>query len=208
MDSRADSGGRAMASTKHAALVAKQGGRCALCERPFSRNDEITLDHIIPRSLGGPTRAHNLQAAHRACNQLRGTLPIPDWHRLRKFLLEGGAPPKTKVVASDIIVMSRRLELLERANAALSADWRRLKAERDEIERLCGGSSSRTPLVERVQRRISRRVERQEEKHVHEDERPIPVTQPEVVEARPPQPWCCRLVAWFRRRIDCPERRR
>lgn len=39
--------------------------------RKYSRW-EPTVDHIIPKSLGGSGKAENLRAAHRACNEARG----------------------------------------------------------------------------------------------------------------------------------------
>lgn len=47
-------------------LIAEQAGLCAICGQPLG--EDVTLDHIIPRSLGGPWKDWNLQAAHRACN--------------------------------------------------------------------------------------------------------------------------------------------
>jgi 5-methylcytosine-specific restriction endonuclease McrA len=42
--------------------------KCALCGKPFRSIEEVTLDHIVPRNLGGRTRLMNLQLAHYRCN--------------------------------------------------------------------------------------------------------------------------------------------
>lgn len=52
-------------------LVKQQGGRCAICNRSLVPQ-KATLDHIIPRSRGGPGSAWNYQAAHAHCNKTRG----------------------------------------------------------------------------------------------------------------------------------------
>jgi 5-methylcytosine-specific restriction endonuclease McrA len=39
-----------------------------------------TLDHLIPESLGGRDYLHNLVAACHACNNRRGSGPIPPLH--------------------------------------------------------------------------------------------------------------------------------
>lgn len=42
--------------------------KCALCDKFFASIQEVTLDHIVPRHLGGRTRLMNLQLAHKKCN--------------------------------------------------------------------------------------------------------------------------------------------
>ena len=44
---------------------------CALCGKPI-RWDELTVDHILPKSLGGSDKIENLQFAHRECNNSKG----------------------------------------------------------------------------------------------------------------------------------------
>ena len=51
---------------------------CGICCEPVDpdlhSNDVwgATLDHIVPRSLGGPDEPSNLRLAHRRCNSVRG----------------------------------------------------------------------------------------------------------------------------------------
>lgn len=47
------------------------GGVCWLCEKPVTFV-AMTLDHVMPKSRGGPFVAANLRPAHRLCNQRRG----------------------------------------------------------------------------------------------------------------------------------------
>lgn len=59
-------------------LYERDSWECALCERPVDReahwNADFapSLDHIMPRSLGGSHDPENLRTAHRICNSLRG----------------------------------------------------------------------------------------------------------------------------------------
>jgi 5-methylcytosine-specific restriction endonuclease McrA len=65
------------------AIVARDGGNCALCGTvvDFAVQDGLapnapSLDHIVPRSLGGSSRIQNLQLAHRDCNIRRGNKDV------------------------------------------------------------------------------------------------------------------------------------
>ncbi|RKI87876.1 HNH endonuclease [Parablautia intestinalis] len=54
----------------------KSGGRCELCgQRLLLEN--MTLDHIVPLSMGGGESMENLQAACYACNQFKSNI-LPD----------------------------------------------------------------------------------------------------------------------------------
>jgi len=46
---------------------------CAICGLGLSPS-EMTVDHIVPRSLGGSNEAWNLRAAHKRCNSARGSV--------------------------------------------------------------------------------------------------------------------------------------
>lgn len=54
----------------------KSGGRCELCGRRLLF-EEMTLDHIVPLSMGGEDSMENLQAACYACNQFKSNI-LPD----------------------------------------------------------------------------------------------------------------------------------
>ena len=44
-----------------------QRNRCGICARELTGTVEV--DHIIPRSAGGPDTWHNLHLVHRYCNR-------------------------------------------------------------------------------------------------------------------------------------------
>jgi hypothetical protein len=55
-------------------LVDSQGGRCAICGGAFVAGNRLlkaTLDHMVPRSRGGPDALENLQATHWLCNGIK-----------------------------------------------------------------------------------------------------------------------------------------
>ena len=54
----------------------KSGGRCELCGQRLLF-EEMTLDHIVPLSMGGEDSMENLQTACYACNQFKSNI-LPD----------------------------------------------------------------------------------------------------------------------------------
>jgi HNH endonuclease len=53
-------------------LCVLQEGRCNACGR---RDDNLTLDHIVPSSRGGSSRRDNIQALCSTCNSKKGVIP-------------------------------------------------------------------------------------------------------------------------------------
>ena len=62
-----------------AEVFARDRGACWLCgqatdpSKPYPHPLAPTLDHVQPRSRGGPTTAANCKCAHYLCNTLRGS---------------------------------------------------------------------------------------------------------------------------------------
>ncbi len=52
-------------------LLARDGGRCQYCARLFV-SAELTIDHVMPRSRGGPSTWENLATACGPCNRRKG----------------------------------------------------------------------------------------------------------------------------------------
>lgn len=52
---------------------------CGLCGFGIAHADEITVDHILPKSLGGSGKQSNLQPAHKKCNELKGNGKLVTW---------------------------------------------------------------------------------------------------------------------------------
>lgn len=65
-------------------IYAKYGGRCAYCGQPIAIED-MQVDHIFPRWLGGTDAPENLNPSCRMCNFYKGG-STPD--EFRRRLLE------------------------------------------------------------------------------------------------------------------------
>lgn len=52
-------------------VIARDGYVCGICGLPVPRGD-VSIDHIYPRSKGGPTTMANLRVTHRRCNSRKG----------------------------------------------------------------------------------------------------------------------------------------
>lgn len=70
-------GARRLIAVRH-----RDGSRCWLCGEflDFCKAADgsfpgVTLDHVVPRSHGGPDCVENLRLAHEACNRARGNGP-------------------------------------------------------------------------------------------------------------------------------------
>lgn len=72
-------------------VYVRDGGCCVYCGTPLRRPgpgvkrapDLATLDHVRPRSLGGPLTRENLVLACSACNNARGTMEADAFRALR-----------------------------------------------------------------------------------------------------------------------------
>ena len=60
----------------------KTNGKCAYCGLKFADGDEVTIDHITPRSAGGTNSIDNLFASCRSCNSAKSQGSI-EWFRLK-----------------------------------------------------------------------------------------------------------------------------
>jgi 5-methylcytosine-specific restriction endonuclease McrA len=64
-------------------IVHESGFQCHLCKEPIivKLDDPLTLslDHIIPMSVGGPNTKENVAPAHRRCNQARLDMSVEEF---------------------------------------------------------------------------------------------------------------------------------
>jgi len=73
-------------------IYARDGGRCVYCgvethrlAKRLSRSPNLaTLDHVVPRSEGGPLKLANLVLACQACNNRRGVMDAEEFRALKK----------------------------------------------------------------------------------------------------------------------------
>lgn len=58
---------------------------CALCNKEIDRFENSTIDHIVPRAMGGRTRLLNVQLAHPKCNGRKGK-KMPNYVNPKAFI--------------------------------------------------------------------------------------------------------------------------
>ena len=56
--------------TLRKSLLSRDGNTCWICQQMMPEND-CTVDHILPSSMGGESTLANLKLAHRKCNSFR-----------------------------------------------------------------------------------------------------------------------------------------
>ncbi len=71
---------------KIAKLIVKSKGICHLCGSPFV-NEQPTVDHLIPRGIGGKDSISNLAVAHRSCNMKRNREDI-QFFKMRMHMMK------------------------------------------------------------------------------------------------------------------------
>lgn len=59
-------------------LINKYGTICYLCQKEMTVQ-EMTIDHEIPMSLGGPDTLDNYRLAHSSCNHLKNNLNLEEF---------------------------------------------------------------------------------------------------------------------------------
>ncbi len=58
------------------ALLVRDGDGCLFCGKPL--DGDITVEHLVAISHGGPNHISNLFLAHAACNQAAGHMSAPE----------------------------------------------------------------------------------------------------------------------------------
>ncbi|GJH31411.1 HNH endonuclease [Paraburkholderia hospita] len=64
-------------------LLNRDGPACFFCHLPTTDNDR-SIEHLVPRTHGGPNHSSNFVLAHRACNSKVGHLSAVEKIRLRE----------------------------------------------------------------------------------------------------------------------------
>ena len=66
---------------KRLAIYLRDGFTCVYCEKNLhgAAPQDITLDHVLPRSMGGSNESSNLITACKRCNCARGNKPVADF---------------------------------------------------------------------------------------------------------------------------------
>lgn len=85
------------------AILAANGGLCTIC----NKEPATTIDHILPKAVGGTNEQHNLRGACPGCNGKKGSKVPPDAPAPGPAALKNRSKHapltrfKKKIVASD-----------------------------------------------------------------------------------------------------------
>ena len=63
------------------ALLLRDGRNCPYCGVKFNTIEDITLDHVVPKSLGGSDSNKNLLLSCQECNQRKGNMLLTQFIR-------------------------------------------------------------------------------------------------------------------------------
>lgn len=66
---------------KKSALAMEYGCKCAYCGKETTLQ-RATLDHYLPRALGGGMRQENLRLCCRVCQRKKGCLHPDEWNEV------------------------------------------------------------------------------------------------------------------------------
>ena len=99
------------------ALYIRHQFRCCYCGTDLrtSEPSELTLDHLLPRSLGGDNSNDNLVLACRSCNSARGAKPWVDY-------AVGGAIDRINQERHELVNVALAKSIISGDQAVLVAD--------------------------------------------------------------------------------------
>ena len=52
---------------------------CYLCGHPITKVNQLSQEHLLPKSRGGQTIESNLLPAHKICNSRKGNMTVIEW---------------------------------------------------------------------------------------------------------------------------------
>ena len=85
-------------------LFSQQGRRCVYCGNEY-RYDELEIEHMIPKSLGGSDNIRNCQLACRSCNKAKGTMPDIDFRKSHaEYLPQKERTPADPPIAPELLI--------------------------------------------------------------------------------------------------------
>ena len=85
---------------------------CSICGQPILDNQQMSLDHYIPRCHGGLDEASNLFPAHSICNSIKNDLMPDEFERVKKQLYQQ-ALDNWHIKRKDKLIVARALEKMQ-----------------------------------------------------------------------------------------------
>ena len=91
-------------------LFHDQQRRCIYCGNEY-RFDELEIEHIIPKALGGPDNIRNCQLACMSCNQAKGTLTDIEFRQKHaKYLPQEERTPANPPIKPELLKASAQVQ--------------------------------------------------------------------------------------------------
>lgn len=75
----------------------RKKARCAKCDAPTPERSLFVLDHIIPRSKGGPHTPQNVEPLCKKCNAVKTAADATSLARAKRLSGETGRAPKQQI---------------------------------------------------------------------------------------------------------------
>jgi 5-methylcytosine-specific restriction endonuclease McrA len=66
------------------AVINRDGNYCYLCHKLFDKKGDMTIDHVVPTSLGGTDDIQNLKLAHEDCNRKKADMTLEEFKQENK----------------------------------------------------------------------------------------------------------------------------
>lgn len=61
---------------------------CILCGHLITSQNDLSTDHLIPKSKGGTTTEDNLGPAHKICNSFKGSMDLDTFETVYEALFD------------------------------------------------------------------------------------------------------------------------
>ena len=109
----------------------QDNGVCNYCGKRYPY-DQLEMEHMIPKELGGPDHRRNMQLACKTCNRLKGTSTDIEFRRLNARLIptEERTPPKRPVDPKNLKSGTQGTRYRERPHRRDSTQNNRTKRPR------------------------------------------------------------------------------
>lgn len=75
---------QSLSAKQRAKLIERDGDGCWFCGLPMG--DDMTIEHLVPKSAGGGNKLANYALAHGACNRAAGNKPLVEKIEMRAAL--------------------------------------------------------------------------------------------------------------------------
>lgn len=99
--------GNSTGLSKKAGLFLRDRLACRYCGKSFLKGElsvsDLTLDHIVPKSIGGTGRAKNLVTCCRSCNEIKASVVCSSIEEATEFIAKQRARRDSQFIRSTLV---------------------------------------------------------------------------------------------------------